>query len=292
MLFALDRFPDGDELPDEHDLNEGERARRARLEQELVELTQIEPPAGLRSPAGASLDSGFWQFKPGMDVSIVCAPLPDDLRDAMPYADPRSPDYVELLTYTDLDSLFELYGHIRAVNPSSQVNLRLASALRDDDYTAHLVVLGGVDWNVLTRDLLTLINVPVVPLPSDDPQGAGFVVVDDADRQTFRPDIRINGAEKTLMEDVAHFYRGPNPFNRDRTVTICSGTHGRGTYAAVRTLTDARFRMRNGAYVRDRFAGSAAFSILARARMVRGKAVTPDWSVSSTRLHEWAEFTD
>ncbi|MEV0134924.1 hypothetical protein AB0H83_41540 [Dactylosporangium sp. NPDC050688] len=153
-------------------------------------------------------------------------------------------------------------------------------------------MLGGVDWNVLTRNLLAVINVPVVPLPSDDPQGAGFVVEDDSGRRTFRPDLRVNGKDKTLIEDVAHFYRGPNPYNRGRTVTICSGTHGRGTYAAVRTLTDSRFRMRNGAYVRRRFAGSEAFSILARARMVDGKAVTPDWSVGSTRLHEWAEFAD
>jgi transcriptional regulator with XRE-family HTH domain len=163
LLFALERFPDGGDVPDERDLNEAERSSRARLEQEFLELSHAGPSTDSRSPARASLDSGFWQFQPGMDVSIVCAPLPEDLRQAMPYADPRSPDYVELLTYTDHDALFELYGHIRAVNPYTQVNLRLASELRDDDYTAHLVVLGGVDWNILTRDLLAVINVPVVP---------------------------------------------------------------------------------------------------------------------------------
>jgi hypothetical protein len=34
---------------------------------------------------------------------------------------------------------------------------------------------------------------------------------------------------RRISEDVALFARAVNPFNRERTVTICSGMSGRGT---------------------------------------------------------------
>ena len=47
----------------------------------------------------------------------------------MPYTDVDEPDYIELLTYSELDALFELHGHIRATNPANQVIRRLAGQL-------------------------------------------------------------------------------------------------------------------------------------------------------------------
>jgi hypothetical protein len=63
----------------------------------------------------------------------------------------------------------------------------------------------------------------------------------------------------------------------------------RGTLGVVRALTDTRFRDRNEAYVRERFAGSDTFSVLSRVPIVNGRAVTPDWTLSDNRLHEWPE---
>ena len=44
----------------------------------------------------------------------------------MKYTDLDSPDYIQLYTYSELDALFELYGHLRAANPANQVDLRIA----------------------------------------------------------------------------------------------------------------------------------------------------------------------
>ena len=44
--------------------------------------------------------------------------------------------------------------------------------------------------------------------------------------------------------------------NKRRTVTVCNGMYGRGTYGAVRALTDVRFRDSNDGYVKSRFAGA------------------------------------
>ena len=83
-----------------------------------------------------------------------------------------------------------------------------------------------------------------------------------AEGATFEP--VLDEANGSLLEDVAHFFRGKNPYNAGRTVTLCNGMYGRGTYGAVRALTDAKFRDRNEDYVRKRFRDTQTFSILVR----------------------------
>jgi hypothetical protein len=91
-----------------------------------------------------------------------------------------------------------------------------------------------------------------------------------------------------LREDVALFVRAASPFNRKRFVTICSGMYGRGTYGAVRALTDERFRDRNMEYIQARFAGSETFCLLTRVTVENGATLTPDWTVPETVLFEWS----
>jgi transcriptional regulator with XRE-family HTH domain len=289
-LFATERsFERGHvRLLGEDELSEAERTRMRDLEQELLAMhpaLQATVPYPVPAPTGWPLDD-FWHFAENPDITIVCAPLPDSYRDKMLYADPRDPDFVKLHTYADLDALLELYGHVRAVNPFSNVNVRLASELSSGDYTAHLVVLGGVDWNHLTRELLNDADLPVRQVPSDNPGGAAFEVLEDGNRRLFCPIFDDGNGKHQLVEDIAHFYRGPNPFNTARTVTICNGVFGRGVFAGVRSLTDVRLRRRNALYVHDRFGGTH-FSLLARVRIRLTEAVTPDWSSPVMRLHEW-----
>ena len=91
-----------------------------------------------------------------------------------------------------------------------------------------------------------------------------------------------------LREDVALFARAVNPLNRKRTVTICSGMYGRGSYGAVRALTDARFRDRNADYLRKRFGGSETYCVLTRVTIVNGATVTPGWTTGEYTLFEWS----
>jgi hypothetical protein len=97
----------------------------------------------------------------------------------------------------------------------------------------------------------------------------------------------VDGDRRSLIEDVAHFFRAPNPLNEKRTITICNGMYQRGTLGAVRALTDVRFRDRNEAHLRERFAGQRTFSIVTRVEVILGAAVTPDWTSSDDLLHEW-----
>jgi len=271
-------------------LTSEERARHDELFRELISLREgalgHEPGPGVADDPFAGT---HWRFPPDQDITIVCAALPPDYLASMPYSDPDAPDYVDLYRFADVDALLELHGHIRAANPMSHVRVRTPAEVLADDYTTHLVLLGGVDWNSITAELLHRLDVPVTQLArEDDDEPGGFVVEQDGKKITFSPTLRREGDREFLIEDVAHFYRAPSPLNDKRTVTICNGMYARGTLGAVRALTDARFRVRNEKYLRRRFPDEGAFSLLSRVKVFLGAAVTPDWSTSSEDLlHEW-----
>jgi hypothetical protein len=235
-----------------------------------------------------SLGAGPWHFADGAPITIVCAQLPDEMRERMPYTNQDDPDYVALYSYADIDALFELHGHIRAANPTSQVNLRVADRLARDDYTTHLASLGGVDWNLATRSMLDRLQLPVKQVVDWSSAELPYFEVDqEGDPARHSPLLDEVGERKILREDVALFARAVNPYNRKRTVTICNGMYGSGTYGAVRALTDARFRDRNAEYVRNRFADSESFCVLTKVTVENGAALTPDWTNPDNLLHEW-----
>lgn len=233
---------------------------------------------------------GLWHFSDRSPITIACAQLPTDFRAAAPLSEPDSPDYVELSAYADLDALVELLVHVVSANPGVPVYRKLADDLTQTDFTNHLILLGGVDWNERTRDMIGKLNVPVSQETRDDDPDIGAFRVQEEDGTTrvFRSQLDGPAGDRRLIEDVAQFCRGPNPLNRKRMITICNGNYGRGTYAAVRTLTDPRFRDRNRQYVEERFAPGDTFNILAKVDIVAGEVITPDWTQEGTVLHEWS----
>jgi hypothetical protein len=123
----------------------------------------------------------------------------------------------------------------------------------------------------------------------DKEGGVYFEVTgEDGRKVPHHPQFEESGGRTILREDVALFARAVNPFNQKRFVTICNGMYGRGTYGAVRALTDERFRDRNAEYIQDRSANSEAFCILTRVTVENGVTLTPDWTLPETRLFEWS----
>jgi hypothetical protein len=239
-------------------------------------------------PAPAE-DAGLWQFPVDEDITIVCGEIGDRLL-SRTYTDPDGPDYTALYSFADLDSLLELYGHIRVHNPNNNVLFRTATQLTQDDFTSHLVLLGGVDFNDVTRDMLKQLAVPVEQVRRTEEESSGcFRVTENGETKVFEPIVDRTGPDPVLREDVCHFVRATNPFNWKRTLTICNGMFARGTYGAVRALTDHRFRDRNTEYVRTRFAGRRGFSIVSRVIVRNAQVLTPDWTRADIRLHEWPE---
>jgi transcriptional regulator with XRE-family HTH domain len=295
-FFSTRRSLDGPayHLLDESDLTDGERTERDALWRELLELRRA-APAGDRSaqPGGEGgaertiVGRGPWHFPDGAPIIIVCAELPPE--ELPPNAGP-GPDSSELSRIADLDALFEVHGHIRAVNPDSEVQYRGASRLRREDSRAHLVLLGGIDWNAVTEDTMRLTGVPVRQHShDDDPDRGCFEVVEDDDTRSFPPLFAGPETGRTLVQDVGHFLRAPSPLNRSRTVTVCNGMYAIGTFGAVRTLTDKEFRDDNADYLTDTFSDADTFSVLFRVNIINGVLATPEWAAPDTVLHTWSE---
>jgi transcriptional regulator with XRE-family HTH domain len=296
-FFATRRSLEGGRphLLTEAELTAGELAERDRLHEELLQLWNSERSPGTaevsRMPLAVSVDQiggGSWYFADQRPVTIICAELPPDMRDTMPYTNSRDPDYVRSYGYADLDSLIELHGHIRATNPTVEVHIRTPEDMEEDDYTAHLVVLGGVDWNPVTRDIFRRLKLPIrqVARQGETVYSGHFEVNGTEGPRVFAPNLEDRSDRPVLREDVAMIYRGPSPYNHKRTVTLCNGMFGRGTYGVVRALTDLRFRDRNEEYLADRFSGEE-FGILTRVLIVNREALTPDWTQPANRLFEW-----
>jgi hypothetical protein len=288
-------------LLDPGKLTDAERAERDRIYDELcrfrypdnVEDSERDPRPPILPLAGSDdkIGGGPFYFPDRRPVTLICSRLPERLRRQMPFTDPKDPDYVRSYTYADIDSVLEIYGHLRAVNPTVQVTIRTPDDLEEDDYTAHLVLLGGVDWNQATVDIIRRARLPVRPgrRPDDNLYGGGFEVVQGKGAgQTFSPVLERDGEREVLREDLAYVFRGTNPYNRLRTLTLCNGMFGRGTYAAVRALTDVRFRDRNANFLLEHFGSFESFSVLARVLITaKGETMTPDWTVADDRFHEW-----
>jgi len=279
-------------LISEENLIENEVETREELLKELFDLRQAAVSADrsgqptVAGPASSLVGRGPWHFKSDDQIIIVCAELPEEMQNEMPFSARSDPDRSQMWRFADLDSLFELHGHIRAVNPDSEVQYRSAGRMRRDDSTAHLVLLGGVDWNKATMDTMRLTGVPIRQHSNDDdPQRGFFEVVDE--KQSFAPTFEDRGTERVIVQDVGHFLRAPNPLNRAATVSVCNGMYGTGVFGSVRTLTDKVFRDRNADYLSGTFGGSDTFSLLFRVHIVNGVVVTPDWTARDTVLHTW-----
>jgi transcriptional regulator with XRE-family HTH domain len=289
-LFASSR-PTADgkpRVPGNDELNDVEQTIYEKLRQELVTLR--DQAAGLSESSTSAARSPL-EFSPGEAITIVCSELPDRLRQQLGYSEPQDPDYVESYKYADLDALIELLPHVRALNPRNPITIRIPRELTSDDLTAHLIALGGVDFNEVTQAVLTdLAYVPVRQLTRASDEDAGGFDVGAADGSIqFAPTLRREGGNTTLKEDVAHFLRAPNPYNRQRTMTFFNGMYSRGSYGVVRALTDPKIRERNSAYVAGRFHDADIYSIVCRVKIVANEVVVPDWTADDVRLHEWPE---
>jgi transcriptional regulator with XRE-family HTH domain len=275
------------------ELDANELAERDVLKRELLSL-RARALNGAQAPAvpESSLAlGGPWHFGDGRPIRIVCGEVPGEQRN--PEATPTHPqfEYGELYSFSSIDALFELFGHIRAANPRSDVRVLKEREVEPDDLVGHLVVLGGVDWNPFARRLPELLPEFPIKQISDgkDPRNAYFEV---SVRDETRKHSAVLSADGELVYDVGLFVRSPNPANQERTLTICNAMYSVGTLGVVRTLTDVSFRDRNEEYLKERFPDSDAYGLLMRVLVFNGnEAVTPDWTVEGNRLHEWPDRT-
>jgi hypothetical protein len=226
-----------------------------------------------------------WLFADSGPVTIVCARLPEEEVGAL--GKPDSPNYTGLHTFGDADALIELWGHVRMENPTMKVSYKSAPEVGADDLSGHVVIIGGIGWNEVTRGILELTKLPVTQKEDpDSPTGEIFAAEIDGEERKYLPKWSEAGPRK-LIEDVGLLVRMPNPLNSNRTLTMCNGIHSRGVVGAVRSLTDERLRESNERYISGNFPHNQHFGILMRITVIEGRAMTPDFSIADTVLYQW-----
>lgn len=282
-LFSTERsLQDGQlRLLSEDELTPEELAARDRLQQELLDLRAEDA-----SPAEVERPGSTWHFPDGGPIRLVCGRLPEGHRGD--YASPASYNYTELHGYADVDAMVELFGHVRMLNPGSDVRFMLAESMLSDDLSAHVVLIGGLQWNRAARFYARTSGLPVRQVEDESIQdGEVFEIEREGRRRRFLPTFLEGDPALGLIEDVALFARMPNPGYPQRTLTICNGTFSRGVYGAVRILTDALVRDTNEDYVARRFAGISEFGLLLRVPVLGGATSTPDLTADYHRLFVW-----
>ena len=222
-------------------------------------------------------------------VVVICPTIPEnELVD--PFASERNLNFNKLRQYGDLDALIEIYGHVRAANPHLDVFHRLTHDVTRDDYSSHVVLLGGISWNPATaRFQAATDRVPIKQEVVADFEGGAIFTTPGPDGTTasFYPDYEdLGSGEKELIADIGYLARLHNPFKVSRTLTICNGVFSRGVFGAVRALTDASVRDDNERYLAERFPGGE-FAMLIRIPVITNETVSPDLQNPNLRLYEW-----
>jgi hypothetical protein len=260
-------------------LTSAERHGRDKLARELYRLHAA--ATGESPPIESRVLPNFWQFPDGGPIRIICGLLPDE--DLPQYASASNHNYMQLSAYADVDAMVELFGHIRALNPDSDVRFELAGNIGSDDMQAHLVLLGGIGLNPAARLIPEQFELPVHQVSTTEvADGEVFQVIGKPERQ-FHPTF----VGKVLVEDVGLFARTPNPSNVSRTLTICNGVFTRGVYGAVRCLTDSAVSFANYEYLASRFGGAKNFGLLMRVPVFGHATSSPDLTNPATVLYEW-----
>lgn len=266
-----------------NELSQDERKTYDRLESDLMRLRNA---ASGDTPEEEPVFTRSWLFGDGGRVTFVCALLPEDVIGA--FGDPQNPNYTELQAYADIDALVELFGHIRSENPAATVHFKTPDEVERDDLTGHLILLGGVVWNEITERLSAMAKLPVKQVDRGLESGEVFVAMQDGKEREFWPQW-VSPDKKNLTEDVGLLARVPNPLNVSRTLTICNGIHSRGVYGAVRSLTDKALRDSNERYISANFGDARSFAILMSVKVIKNKAMTPDFNSPDVVLYKWAQ---
>jgi transcriptional regulator with XRE-family HTH domain len=279
-FFATPRSATEERLLDAADLTPQENVARERLLAELLALRPHDPADPAGRPGVEEPD--FWRFADGGPVRIVCGQRDDP----PPEADGSHRNYMSLASYADLDSLVELFGHLRSRNPDADVRFVRPGLLRDDDLHAHLVFLGNMAAiQAAIEGWLPGLPVRQVKVPEVE-EGEMFEVRERGGAvKRYGPVLA--GDPATVIEDVGFLARMPSPTDPDRTLTICSGVYTRGVFAAVRCLTDQRVAQVNYTYLRSHFREAPLFGVLMRVLVRQRLVSTPRLDDERARLFEF-----
>lgn len=221
----------------------------------------------------------IWGFKDGDSVIVVCSEL--DNPEERQHVEPR--EFIYSLKYGDVDAYFEVMLTLLRLYPS--IKLRSMSSGEAEttrlDLSSHIVVIGGPDYNALTRRILSwgitqfeyrspYVDVKPVQCPPDE-----IVIYD-----------RLHDKEYCYLDDYhdyGYFERIINPYNPDKYIILIGGCHTIGVTGAIRAFSMAESRegeipstvLRNAEMVAKHIGKAKTFAVLVDVERIGQTISTP-----------------
>ena len=283
-LFCTSRSFGGDRphllSPDE--LTEQERERETELYDELITLRERAQSTNVTA-AGKGQRSALWHLQDPIAVSIVCS---DAVRPPS-YAEPSDLNYSRYARYADLDALIEVFGQVKADNPSRMIRILPTGRLGQDFALNHLIIIGGAASDAAS---LFAEDIPL-PAPKEIPDTDPVTHLFECSVGEETREFRSIWDGESLVQDVGLIARGPHPIIPGGTVTLLSGITSRGVHGAALCFIDSHLRETNERYLESAFGNVESFCILMNIPIQNEIALPPNLWRENTRLYEWSAET-
>lgn len=173
-----------------------------------------------------------WGIKDGEKVTIVCSELDDpEKRQNL-----EEREYIYSLKYGDLDAYIEVLVTLLSLYPSLKLRVISVGEINHtkQDLSTHIVVVGGPDYNELTKKILktdkTRFNYksPYLEISSETYPDE-IVIFDKITNKEY--------CSLTDDEDFGYFEQLPNPYNPENKVILLGGCHTIGVTGAVKAFS-------------------------------------------------------
>ena len=219
-----------------------------------------------------------WGIRDRDHVIVVCSELEDPEERQM--VEPR--EFIYSLKYGDVDAYFEVVATLLRLYPGIKLRVMSAGEAKATriDLARHLVLIGGPDYNALTKRVLGWkvtqfdYRSPYEAIVSKSHPDEIVLYDSAADREfCYENDAR----------DFGYFERIKNPHNPRSTIVLIGGCHTTGVTGAVRAFSMAESEqgeipttvLRNAEKVSRHIRRARTFSVLFSVERVDQTISTP-----------------
>lgn len=212
------------------------------------------------------------------NVTVVCPELPRNYRPR--YAHPDSPEYVNLARFGDADALVELLAVLPKLFPDSEVKHITAGEMQRHDLSGNLIVIGGPDFNPITRKLFADQDIPFTYCSSE----SAVYFKDSTDGAKYE---LVANKQGRVHKDYGFFARFPNPLNTGNFIIMIGGLQTYGVLGAVRLFGMNAAGRRNAKTVLSRCSGNPKFCALTPIRVVDSQPTLGHLDRAAIRTYPW-----
>ncbi len=200
-------------------------------------VTLIGAVAGVRKLGALWLTRDLrkvWGIRDKEEVIVVCSELDDP--EKRQKVEPR--EFIYCLKYGDVDAFFEVTATLLRLYP--RIRLRVMSSGEAEntrlDLAAHLVVIGGPDYNSMAKRILAK---GITRYQYRSPY-AGETSAQYPDEIVLYDSVQDREyCELTDEKDYGYFERIRNPNNPDRHIVLIGGCHTVGVTGAMKAFSMA-----------------------------------------------------